>query len=138
MTEPLTMKITLPNVPDIELVAIEGMERLARFMEIAEDKLGEVKIMLTEAIINALEHSGNTNPGVDVEFTVTPKELVIFVRDYGKGFEQKNVEEPDINKKIGSIHKRGWGLKLMKEMSDDLKIESNGTGTRITIKKFLS
>ena len=69
---------------------------------------------------------------------MTPKELVILVRDNGKGFEPTSVEEPDIRKKLTSKDKRGWGLKVMKSMSDDFNIESNRSGTKITIKKLLS
>ena len=137
MTKLVSLKIELPNIPEIELIAIDGLERLARFMGIHEVKIGEAKILLTEAIINAFEHGGNTNSRVDVEFTITSKELIIFVRDYGKGFEASSVADPKIDDKILSKNKRGWGLKLMKEMSDDLQIESNNSGTRITIKKLL-
>lgn len=138
MEEVVTLKIELPKIPDIELVAIEGLERLARHLEISEEKVGEARILVAEAIINGLEHGGDENPKVNVEFTMTAKELVIFVRDYGKGFEPSMVEDPDIQKKLGTKNKRGWGLKVMKSMSDDFRIESNQGGTKITIKKLLS
>ena len=137
MNEVVTLKIELPKIPDIELVAIEGLERLARHLDIAEEKVGEARLLVTEAIINGLEHGGDENPRVNVEFTMTTKELTIFVRDYGKGFEPSVIEEPDIQKKLGSKNKRGWGLKVMKSMSDDFRIESNQDGTKITIKKLL-
>jgi len=138
MKEAVTLKISLPKIPDIELVALEGLERLAHYMGIAEEKTGEAKILVTEAIINGLEHSGDRNPTVRVEFTMTTKELVVFVRDYGKGFEPSSVEDPDIQGKIGSKNKRGWGLKVMKSMSDGFHIESGSRGTKITITKLLS
>lgn len=138
MEETMTLKIELPKIPDIELVAIEGLERLARYLDISDEKVGEAKILVAEAIINGLEHGGDENPKVNVEFTMTMKELTIYVRDYGKGFEPSLVEDPDIQAKLGTKHKRGWGLKVMKSMSDDFHIESNGSGTRITIKKLLS
>jgi anti-sigma regulatory factor (Ser/Thr protein kinase) len=133
----VTLKIELPKIPDIELVALEGLDRLAHHLGIANGKIGEAKILVTEAIINALEHSGKRSPTVSVEFTMTKKELVIFVRDFGKGFEPASVKEPDINKKVSARYKRGWGLKVMKSMSDDFHIESNARGTKITIKKLL-
>ena len=137
MNRPVMLKISLPKIPDIELVAVEGLDRLAHHLGIVDDKLGEAKLLVTEAIINAMEHSGGENPSVTVEFTMTTKELVIFVQDHGKGFETDSIEDPDIEKKIGSKNKRGWGLKVMKSMSDDFRIESGPDGTTITIKKLL-
>jgi len=138
MVDNIKLKMTLPDIPDIELVAIEGLEKLARYLGISDEKISEARILVTEAIINAIEHSGNKNSEVDVEFTMTKKKLVIFVRDYGKGFKPEAIEEPDILKKMGSESKRGWGLKLMKSMSDDFLIESNDTGTKITLIKNLA
>lgn len=137
MNNAVSLKVSLPRIPDIELVAIEGLDRLARHLGIAEEKIGEAKIIVAEAVINALEHTGGKSPCVRVEFTMTTKELVIFVRDYGDGFEPASVEDPDITAKLGAKSKRGWGLKLMKSLSDDFRIESNKNGTRITIKKLL-
>jgi anti-sigma regulatory factor (Ser/Thr protein kinase) len=138
MKDVVTLKMTLPKVPDIELVAIEGMERMARHKGIDEGKIGEAKLVVAEAIINALEHSGDEMPLVKVEFALTSNQLVIYVRDYGKGFDPTAVEDPDIATKLGSRHKRGWGLKLMKSLSDGFRIESGGRGTRITITKLLT
>jgi anti-sigma regulatory factor (Ser/Thr protein kinase) len=137
MANAVSLKVSLPKIPDIELVAIEGLDRLARHLGIAEGKIGEAKIIVTEAVINALEHAGDKSPGVRVEFTMTTKELVIFVRDYGDGFVPASVPDPDITAKLGDKNKRGWGLKLMKSLSDDFRIESDKGGTRITIKKLL-
>ncbi|MEO8168106.1 MAG: ATP-binding protein [bacterium] len=134
-SSPIILAMTLPKIPDVEMVAIEGLQRLGHFLGIAEEKVGEARILVTEAVINAFEHSGAADAQVEVEFTMTKEELTILVRDYGKGFEPSSVKDPVAGGK--EMQKRGWGLKLMKSMSDDFRIDSNETGTRITLKKKL-
>lgn len=129
--------ISLPKIPDIELVAIKGLEHMGSYFGIPDDKIGEAKIIVTEAIINGLEHAGDENPFVNVEFTMTKEKLIILVSDSGKGFNPEEIENPDISRKISSENKRGWGIKLIKSMSDDLIIESGAGGTKISIIKHL-
>ncbi len=131
------MVISLPKVPDIELVAMEGLQKMGKFLGIGEDKIGEASVIVTEAIINALEYTDTLNPVVVVEFTMTKKRLMIFINDNGPGFKPENVADPEISKKVKSDNKRGWGLKLMKSMSDDMVIESGTAGTKISIMKHL-
>jgi len=137
MENTVRLRIALPKIPDIELVAVEGLDRLAHHMGISEEKIGEAKILVTEAVVNALEHSGEQNPLVRVEFTMTAESLTIFVRDYGGGFEPAMVPTPDIRSKLKAESKRGWGLHLMKSLSDGFRIQSGKNGTKITLTKLL-
>ena len=137
MNQNKKLEIKLPKIPDIELVAITGLEKMGGYFGIPNDKIGEAKIIVNEAIINALEHAGEENPFVNVEFSMTKEKLIILVSDSGKGFNPGEIENPDIREKISSDNKRGWGLKLIKSMSDDLIIESGENGTKISIIKNL-
>lgn len=137
MNQNINLQIKLPKIPDIELVALEGLQLMGRHLGISENKIGEAKMIVTEAIINGLEHTGEENPSVNVEFSMTKEKLTILVIDFGHGFEPNKVADPKIEKKLSSENKRGWGLKLMKSMSDDFLIETGINGTRITLIKNL-
>ncbi len=137
MDKRIKLEIKLPLVKDIELVAIEGLELMGRHFQISDEKIGEARILVTEGVINAIEHSENKSPFVDVHFIMNIDALIIIITDYGKGFDPAIIENPEIGKKINSDYKRGWGLKLMKEMSDNFQIDSNEDGTKITITKNL-
>ena len=67
MYDNIKLKMMLPKIPDIELVAIEGMDRMARHMGIPEEKISEAHILVTEAVINGFEHSGQKNPAKHVK-----------------------------------------------------------------------
>lgn len=133
--EPLSLKIALPRVSGIELVALQGLELLGRQCGIAAEKVGEAKIIVTEAIINAFEHGGTD---VRVEFTMSADELTVFVRDSGKGFNPARTKErPDVTGN-GMPSRRGWGMKLIRRLADGVEISSGKRGTTITITKRLS
>lgn len=137
MSDNFKLEMLLPQIPDIELLAVEGLRKMANHIGIVDDKIGEASLLVTEAIINAFEHGSDDQSQVKVQFTLTNEKIIIFVEDYGEGFDPSKIEAPDIKDKIHNDHKRGWGLKLMESMSDDFLVESDSQGTKITMIKNL-
>lgn len=121
----------LPCVLNIETVAHCGLDKLGEMAGVNVDRLEEAKLLVNEAINNAIEHAEGNKQQIRLEFSFNEERLLIYVRDYGSGFEVEHVEDPKIEDKIGGKYKRGWGLKLMESLSDEFIIESSKNGTKI-------
>ena len=128
------VELKLPVLPDMELSATKTAEIVAKHMELSEEKSAEISMALIEACINAFEHS-ESNKQIEIHFRIKGDELEIQVTDKGKGFDQSKVKIPKIEEKIGSDHKRGWGLQLIKELMDTVEFESTDEGTTVTMTK---
>ena len=90
---------------------------------------------LIEATINAFEHSESDSENVEIHFVIQGDTLVIKVTDNGKGFDPSKVKIPNIEEKLRSDKKRGWGLKLIQELMDTVEFESTPEGTTVTMTK---
>lgn len=133
------VKLTLPMAPDMEIEASETATSLAEAMAMSADKIDEVRMAVVEACINAFEHSGSADRQVYLTFEVLgsrePRTLRITVRDHGMGFDPESIEEPTIEDKLKAERKRGWGLKIIHGLMDDVVIQSNDRGTTLVMSK---
>lgn len=131
--------LTLPMAPDMEIAASKTATAIAEFMKMSPDRIDEVRMAVIEACINAFEHSRASDRRVTMTFEVVgeaePEELRITVRDAGVGFDPGALEEPTIEKKLGDARKRGWGLKIIQGLMDDVAIHSGSDGTTVVMSK---
>ena len=133
--EPPKVELTLPIIPDLELAATKTAEVVAKHMNLDEEKSAEIGMALIEATINAFEHSGSDSENVEIHFVIQGDTLGIKVTDKGKGFDPSKVKIPNIEEKLRSDKKRGWGLKLIQELMDTVEFESTPEGTTVTMTK---
>ena len=129
------IELKLPIIANMELVAVQTAEVVAKHMDLSEDKAAEISMALIEACINAFEHSQAQN-NVFIHFILEENSLVIKVIDQGIGFDKAKVEIPAIENKLGTDErKRGWGLQLIQELMDSVEFESSKDGTTVTMTK---
>lgn len=131
-------KMTVPMEPNQELQVIERAEKLARELGFDRDSIDEIKLAVIEAVINAIEHGSNAERIVYITFGLIhqPLRMTITISDSGAGFNPDSVREPDIREKINKRErKRGWGLKIMHSLMDDVIINSSPSGTQVTLIK---
>ena len=118
MADAVTLKIELPRIPDIELVAIRDLTAGATWGLRMKKRGGQDPHHRGDH--QRLRARGNDNNRVDVEFTIDTKGSWSL-----SGITERDsiprASRPDIAAKLGTQNKRGWGLKLMKSMSDDFR-----------------
>ncbi len=131
--------LTLPIAADMEIAATKTATAMAESMDMAADKVDEVRMAVVEACINAFEHSHTEEGKIFLTFAVLgddeAESLRITVRDSGQGFVPEDIVESKIGDKIHSESKRGWGLQIMRGMMDTVEIESGKDGTRVVMTK---
>jgi serine/threonine-protein kinase RsbW len=133
------VKLTLPMAPDMEVVASQAASSLAAFIGMSPDRVDEVRLAVVEACINAFEHSHSSERKVEITFCLIgdrePDCLEISVHDRGVGFALGEVEEPKIEAKLKGSRKRGWGLKIIQGLMDEVRILSSTQGTTVVMSK---
>ncbi len=135
------LHLSIPVAPDMEMAATAQVTALGELLDMTRDKIDEMKMAVVEACINAFEHSGTPDRRVELDFTLDELEgrafLQIGVRDGGHGFDPSRIPQPNLAAKLTqSGRKRGWGIKIIESLMDDVTIESNEHGTRILMRKY--
>jgi serine/threonine-protein kinase RsbW len=134
--------LTIPVAPEMEIAATAQVAALGEWMEMGRDKIDEVKMAVVEACINAFEHSATPDRKVELSFRVDAEEngrgpyLEVDVADSGHGFDPTRLKTPEIAAALRSSRKRGWGIKIIESLMDDVRIESGEHGTRIVMRKY--
>jgi serine/threonine-protein kinase RsbW len=133
--------LALPMVPDMVIEASKTATAIADSMRMTPDRIDEVRMAVVEACINALEHSRTRDQEIYVTYQVLgdtePEALRIMVRDTGVGFSPDDVEEPSMDSKLKAVRKRGWGLKIIRGLMDEVEIHSGSEGTTVVMIKKL-
>ena len=85
--------------------------------------------------INAFEHSHSKTARLRLEFVPTPAALTVTVSDRGHGFDVKTALAKVRQRRESGDMRRGWGLELIGEFMDDVRIDSGPGGTTLTLVK---
>ena len=134
------VRLILPMASDMELVASQTASAIANWMVMSAERVGEVEMAVVEACINAFEHSHSAERKVDITFRVFgtghPERLEILVHDQGVGFVPAAVVDPQPGRKVvGGGRKRGWGLRIIQGLMDEVRILSGSEGTTVVMSK---
>lgn len=112
-----------------ERVAIAKVSEAVDALEIDPAQLERLKTALGEVVMNAIEHGNESRPELPVDISVLSNKtsVTVQVSDRGGNKEIPEATTPDIEAKLaGEQAPRGWGLFLLDQMVDDVRIERDG------------
>jgi anti-sigma regulatory factor (Ser/Thr protein kinase) len=128
----------LPVVPNMELVAAKAVETLGRAMGMHQTRVEAASVAMVEACLNAMEHGGGPIVvRLRGENRTSKPCLLIEVEDRGQGFDPERAPQNSPSRVLGCASKRGWGLTLIRELMDEVQIESAPGRTVVAMRKYV-
>jgi serine/threonine-protein kinase RsbW len=132
-------EIIIPMGDDTELIAAQAVEQIARRFKFKPEAINQIKTALVEACINATEHSLSPDRKIYQRFIVEGDKLVVTVASRGVVPAQssgQNGQNTTDQVESGKT-RRGWGLKLIKTLMDEVEFERVDDGTQLKMTKYL-
>ncbi|HQX54800.1 MAG TPA: ATP-binding protein [Pyrinomonadaceae bacterium] len=124
-------ELVIPMGDNTEMIAAHAVEEIAKRAGFSAKAVRQIKTALVEACINATEHSLSPDRRIYQRITADSDKLAITIANRGLRLADKVA--PEI---VPDQGRRGWGLKLMKGLMDEVRIEQSDDGTRITLVKY--
>lgn len=129
--EPRTLaEFSIPSQPGNERDAADRVAAAVAGLALSGAGLDRLKTAVAEATMNAMEHGNRYISYLPVSIQVLASSGAVLVRvsDHGPGSPVSEAEQPDLEAKLeGTQSPRGWGLFLIKNMVDDVRITGDET-----------
>ncbi|PYV59399.1 MAG: ATP-binding protein [Acidobacteria bacterium] len=128
-----TLDSTLETVDSAERAAA----KIATEAGFDEEEVMRISMAVREAAVNAVLHGNAYDPGkkVDLAFERTGDDLVITIRDQGKGMDLSKIPDPLAAENL--LKTSGRGIFLIRSFMDDVQISPSQTGTEIKLIKHV-
>ena len=124
MLDRQTIEVNMPNEMGYERIAMACSASFARIVGFMPERIEDLKTVVSEACLNAMEHGNKGHPDARVIITMDYKKnaIIVSVIDEGTGV-QKIPAEPDIRKKIEKLETpRGLDIFLIKQLADQVDL----------------
>ena len=128
-----TLDSTLETVDSAEQAA----SRIATEAGFDDDEVMRIAMAVREAAVNAVLHGNAYDPGkkVSLDFERTGGDLVITIRDQGKGLDLEKIPDPLAAENL--LKTSGRGIFLIRSFMDEVHINPSLTGTEIKLIKHV-
>ena len=130
-------EIVVPMDDESEMIAARTLEEIARRHNIPAKAINQIKTALLEASINASEHSLSPDRRIRQKFRVHDDRIIVTISNRGLRLADRKAEADLESGAPERAVRRGWGLKLIEKLMDEVKIEQTDDGTSISMTKYI-
>jgi serine/threonine-protein kinase RsbW len=130
-------EMVIPMGADTELIAAQTVEQIARRLKFRPEAINQIKTALIEACINATEHSLSPDRKIYQRFRVENDRLVLTVASRGVVPASVASSNGEWTGDESTTQRRGWGLKLIRTLMDEVEFERVDDGTQLRMTKYL-
>src|ERR1700732_4946763 len=118
-------------------IAEQAASRIASEAGFDDDEVMRIAMAVREAAVNAVLHGNAYDPGkkVNLDFETTGHDLVITIRDQGKGLDLTKIPDPLSPDNL--LKTSGRGIFLIRSFMDEVEIRPSHTGTEIKLVKHV-
>ena len=136
MTE-LRVSYTLDSTLETVDSAEQAATRIAAEAGFDEDEVMQISMAVREAAVNAVLHGNAYDPEkkVKLDFVTNGHDLVITIRDQGKGLDPSKIPDPLAPENL--LKTSGRGIFLIRSFMDEVQIHPSQTGTEIKLIKHV-
>ena len=133
------IELSIPSNPVFERVVRASAAEMGSALGFTEERIADLKLAISEAVNNAIEHGNQQSSGklVEVVFEVDGDKLEVEISDHGGGVEQidfsRRVVDED-NLEEGML--RGFGMYLISSLVDDYEVNSSQQGTVLRLRLY--
>lgn len=118
-------RFELPSVTGNERQAMERVVASIDGLGLPARRIERLKTAVAEATMNAIEHGnrGRADLPVRIEVGALSGAVVVRITDHGDGRNIPEATTPDLEAKLAGLQKpRGWGLFLIQNMVDEMRV----------------
>jgi serine/threonine-protein kinase RsbW len=129
------VRLCIPAKPEYIALGRLALTGIERFRPFPEGVLADMKLALTEACTNSVQHAYDGGEGiVEIVYELHADRLVVEVTDTGEGFEPADAAPQDSEE----LAESGLGIAIIEALTDELEIgDRNGGGSRLRFVKHL-
>ncbi len=128
-----TIEVSLANKLGYERVAMACSASFAQMMGLSPERIEDLKTVVAEAAINAMQHGNKGRPDARVTVSMNCKDdtINVAVMDEGDGIKEFP-PKPDIERIIDELESPiGFGLFLINQLTDQVEFNEVADGGHV-------